>query len=171
MRIYAQARGAPTPALNALATLMLLVSLLALVLAYFVFRFMTRGENAAAAARRRAGDVRGRRGTVMADQGDIRLVELTKRYGEVTAVDGIDLHMPSGEFFTMLGPSGCGKTTTLRLIAGFERPTAARSCSTASTWRARRRTSGASTRSSRATRCSRTRPCATTSPSGCATSG
>ena len=44
MRIYAQARGAPTPALNALATLMLLVSLLALALAYFVFRFMTRGE-------------------------------------------------------------------------------------------------------------------------------
>src|ERR1700745_1197302 len=58
----------------------------------------------------------------MAEQGDIRLVELTKRYGEVTAVDGIDLHMPSGEFFTMLGPSGSGKTTTLRLIAGFERP-------------------------------------------------
>ena len=39
------------------------------------------------------------------------------------AVNGIDLHVPPGEFFTMLGPSGCGKTTTLRLIAGFERPT------------------------------------------------
>jgi spermidine/putrescine transport system ATP-binding protein len=54
--------------------------------------------------------------------GDIQLANLVKRYGDVVAVDGIDLHMPSGEFFTMLGPSGCGKTTTLRLIAGFERP-------------------------------------------------
>jgi spermidine/putrescine transport system ATP-binding protein len=55
-------------------------------------------------------------------QGSIELVELVKRYGPVVAVDGIDLHIASGEFFTMLGPSGCGKTTTLRLIAGFERP-------------------------------------------------
>jgi spermidine/putrescine transport system permease protein len=44
MRIYAQARGAPTPALNALATIMLVVSLLALVLAYLAFRVLTRGE-------------------------------------------------------------------------------------------------------------------------------
>jgi spermidine/putrescine transport system ATP-binding protein len=56
-------------------------------------------------------------------EGDIRLVELVKRFGEAVAVNGIDLHVPPGEFFTMLGPSGCGKTTTLRLIAGFERPT------------------------------------------------
>ncbi len=55
-------------------------------------------------------------------QGDIQLESLVKRYGDVVAVDGIDLHVPGGEFFTMLGPSGCGKTTTLRLIAGFERP-------------------------------------------------
>jgi spermidine/putrescine transport system ATP-binding protein len=55
-------------------------------------------------------------------QGEIRLNELVKRYREVLAVDGIDLEIPPGEFFTMLGPSGCGKTTTLRLIAGFERP-------------------------------------------------
>jgi spermidine/putrescine transport system ATP-binding protein len=55
--------------------------------------------------------------------GDIRLVGLVKRYQDVVAVDGIDLHISAGEFFTMLGPSGCGKTTTLRLIAGFERPT------------------------------------------------
>ena len=54
-------------------------------------------------------------------RGEIDLEELVKRYGDVVAVDGIDLHMPGGEFFTMLGPSGCGKTTTLRLIAGFER--------------------------------------------------
>jgi len=59
-------------------------------------------------------------------QGEVRLEELTKRFGEVAAVDGIDLRMPPGEFFTMLGPSGCGKTTTLRMIAGFERPTSGR---------------------------------------------
>jgi len=57
-------------------------------------------------------------------QGEVRLEKLTKEFGDVVAVDGIDLHMPPGEFFTMLGPSGCGKTTTLRMIAGFERPTA-----------------------------------------------
>jgi putative spermidine/putrescine transport system ATP-binding protein len=55
---------------------------------------------------------------------DIRLIGLVKRYGEVTAVDGVDLEVHAGEFFTMLGPSGSGKTTTLRLIAGFERPDA-----------------------------------------------
>jgi spermidine/putrescine transport system ATP-binding protein len=56
-------------------------------------------------------------------EGDIRLVDLVKRFGDTVAVNGIDLEVPPGEFFTMLGPSGCGKTTTLRLIAGFERPT------------------------------------------------
>ena len=55
--------------------------------------------------------------------GEITIVALTKRFGTVAAVDGIDLEMPPGEFFTMVGPSGCGKTTTLRMIAGFERPT------------------------------------------------
>ncbi len=47
---------------------------------------------------------------------------LSKRYGEVVAVAGIDLEVQAGEFFTMLGPSGSGKTTTLRMIAGFEDP-------------------------------------------------
>jgi putative spermidine/putrescine transport system ATP-binding protein len=47
---------------------------------------------------------------------------LTKKYGEVVAVAGIDLEIVQGEFFTMLGPSGSGKTTTLRMIAGFEDP-------------------------------------------------
>ncbi|HEY6836691.1 MAG TPA: ABC transporter ATP-binding protein [Gaiellaceae bacterium] len=56
-------------------------------------------------------------------EGEIRLEELTKKFEDVVAVDAIDLHMPPGEFFTMLGPSGCGKTTTLRMIAGFEQPT------------------------------------------------
>ena len=59
-------------------------------------------------------------------QGEIHLEQLTKTFGDVTAVDGIDLRMPGGEFFTMVGPSGCGKTTTLRMIAGFERPTSGR---------------------------------------------
>jgi putative spermidine/putrescine transport system ATP-binding protein len=53
---------------------------------------------------------------------DIRIVGVRKRYGEVAAVDGVDLDIARGEFFTMLGPSGSGKTTTLRMIAGFERP-------------------------------------------------
>src|SRR5688572_7582017 len=53
---------------------------------------------------------------------DIGLRGLVKRYGEVAAVDGVDLDIARGEFFTLLGPSGSGKTTTLRLIAGFEIP-------------------------------------------------
>jgi putative spermidine/putrescine transport system ATP-binding protein len=53
---------------------------------------------------------------------DISLRGLVKRYGDVRAVDGVDLDVTQGEFFTLLGPSGSGKTTTLRLIAGFERP-------------------------------------------------
>ena len=59
-------------------------------------------------------------------QGEIHLEESTKQFADVVAVDGIDLRMPGGEFFTMVGPSGCGKTTTLRMIAGFERPTSGR---------------------------------------------
>jgi putative spermidine/putrescine transport system ATP-binding protein len=55
---------------------------------------------------------------------DIRLRGLVKRYGDLAAVDGIDLDVARGEFFTLLGPSGSGKTTTLRMIAGFELPDA-----------------------------------------------
>ena len=51
------------------------------------------------------------------------MANLTKHYGELVAVAGIDLEIEPGEFFTMLGPSGSGKTTTLRMIAGFEQPT------------------------------------------------
>ena len=53
---------------------------------------------------------------------DVRLEAVRKSYGDVVAVDGIELDVPQGEFFTMLGPSGSGKTTMLRLIAGFESP-------------------------------------------------
>jgi putative spermidine/putrescine transport system ATP-binding protein len=62
-------------------------------------------------------------GGISASSPDIRLTGLTKTYGEVVAVAGIDLEIAAGEFFTMLGPSGSGKTTTLRMIAGFEDPT------------------------------------------------
>src|SRR5271156_2679733 len=55
--------------------------------------------------------------------GEVRIVGLCKRFDDVEAVAGIDLSVPSGEFFSILGPSGCGKTTTLRLVAGFEEPT------------------------------------------------
>lgn len=54
----------------------------------------------------------------------IELRGLTKRYGAFTAVDGLDLTVPSGELFGFLGPNGAGKTTTLRMIAGILRPTA-----------------------------------------------
>ena len=53
---------------------------------------------------------------------DVELRRVTKRFGGVTAVDRLDLDVHHGEFLSLLGPSGCGKTTTLRLIAGFERP-------------------------------------------------
>ena len=52
----------------------------------------------------------------------ILLDKVTRRFGELVAVDGISLEIAAGEFFSLLGPSGCGKTTTLRMIAGFEEP-------------------------------------------------
>jgi spermidine/putrescine transport system ATP-binding protein len=55
---------------------------------------------------------------------DIRLTDLTKRFGDVVAVDNLSLEIEHGRFFALLGPSGCGKTTTLRMIGGFEEPTA-----------------------------------------------
>jgi putative spermidine/putrescine transport system ATP-binding protein len=64
----------------------------------------------------------GRPGSIPA----VSLEGLEKTFGDVVAVAGIDLDIADGEFFSMLGPSGSGKTTTLRLIAGFELPTAGR---------------------------------------------
>ena len=58
--------------------------------------------------------------------GQVQIVDLVKRFAEVTAVDGINLDVAGGEFFSLLGPSGCWKTTTLRLIAGFEQPSEGR---------------------------------------------
>ena len=57
------------------------------------------------------------------DSPDIRFDQVTKRYGDVVAVDDVSLSVERGEFFSFLGPSGCGKTTSLRLIAGFDQPT------------------------------------------------
>jgi spermidine/putrescine transport system ATP-binding protein len=57
---------------------------------------------------------------------DVRLDRLTKRFDDVVAVDDISLEIEHGKFFALLGPSGCGKTTTLRMIGGFEEPTAGR---------------------------------------------
>ncbi|MYI55947.1 MAG: ATP-binding cassette domain-containing protein, partial [Acidimicrobiia bacterium] len=53
----------------------------------------------------------------------VEIAGITKRFGDVTAVDDIDLEIGDGEFFALLGPSGCGKTTTLRMIAGLDFPT------------------------------------------------
>ena len=55
--------------------------------------------------------------------GNVKLEKLRKEFDDVVAVNGIDLEINPGEFFTILGPSGCGKTTTLRMIAGLETPT------------------------------------------------
>src|SRR5512133_3046736 len=60
---------------------------------------------------------------VASQPADIRLVEVTKRFDDVVAVDGLSLEIERGSFFALLGPSGCGKTTTLRMIGGFEEPT------------------------------------------------
>jgi len=57
------------------------------------------------------------------DTPSVELAGVTKRFGEVVAVDDLSLEFGAGEFFTLLGPSGCGKTTTLRIVAGFEAPT------------------------------------------------
>jgi spermidine/putrescine transport system ATP-binding protein len=61
-----------------------------------------------------------------ASRTDVRLEQLTKRFDDVVAVDGISLEIERGRFFALLGPSGCGKTTTLRMIGGFEEPTGGR---------------------------------------------
>jgi spermidine/putrescine transport system ATP-binding protein len=55
---------------------------------------------------------------------DVRLERVTKRFDDVVAVDDLTLEIERGSFFALLGPSGCGKTTTLRMIGGFEEPTA-----------------------------------------------
>ena len=60
----------------------------------------------------------------MTNDASVHIEEVTKRFGEVTAVDAVTLTVRRGELFALLGPSGCGKTTTLRMIGGFEQPDA-----------------------------------------------
>jgi spermidine/putrescine transport system ATP-binding protein len=59
----------------------------------------------------------------MNQQAILQLRGLTKDFGQLTAVDHVDLDVAEGEFFTIVGPSGCGKTTMLRMLAGMESPT------------------------------------------------
>ena len=68
----------------------------------------------------------------------VELRDLTKRFGPVTVVDNVALRIDHGQLVCLLGPSGCGKTTTLRLIAGFLEPTAAKSVSATAWYRQRR---------------------------------
>src|ERR1700704_723352 len=64
--------------------------------------------------------------SVVSEQHRLELIGLHKAFGEVKAVNGIDLAVEPGEFLTLLGPSGAGKTMTLKMIAGFEQPSAGR---------------------------------------------
>ena len=63
-----------------------------------------------------------------AEAGQLEIRGVTKRFGDHTALDDLDLTVASGEFLSLLGPSGCGKTTLLRIIAGFEDPTEGQVC-------------------------------------------
>lgn len=67
-----------------------------------------------------------RESQLLMSAGEVQVEGAEKRYGTVKAVQGVDLHIRGSEFLTLLGPSGCGKTTILRMIAGFEVPTAGR---------------------------------------------
>ena len=61
---------------------------------------------------------------VTSEPADVRLENVTKSFDDVVAVDDVSIEIPAGSFFALLGPSGCGKTTSLRMIGGFEEPTA-----------------------------------------------
>ena len=61
---------------------------------------------------------------MLSEEGSVELVDVTKRFADVVAVDSLSLQVQPAEFLSLLGPSGCGKTTTLRMLAGFEEPTA-----------------------------------------------
>ena len=120
MLLYASARGAPTPALNALATVALVITLGTLALRILVYRRFAGGDGRRRASRRRwRSDGCRRRDPA---RGARQERSATTSWPSTASTS----HMPPGEFFTMVGPSGCGKTTTLRMIAGFERPTSGR---------------------------------------------
>ncbi len=72
--------------------------------------------------RREAGGTPSQLNRAGQDVPDVELIDVTKRFGDVVAVDRMTLNIPKSSFTSLLGPSGCGKTTTLRMIAGFEQP-------------------------------------------------
>ncbi len=76
-----------------------------------------------AADRREDGGTPSQPSRASMDAPDVELLDVTKRFGDVVAVDRMSLGIPRSSFTSLLGPSGCGKTTTLRMIAGFEQPT------------------------------------------------
>ena len=86
----------------------------------------------------------------------VELRDVTKRFGDFTAVDELSLAIGEGEFFTLLGPSGCGKTTTLRMVAGFEETTEGQVLIDGADVVGLPPYGARPTPSSRATRCSRT---------------
>ena len=86
----------------------------------------------------------------------LEIKNVTRRFGDFTAVDNVSFAVESGEFFTLLGPSGCGKTTLLRMIAGFDLPDAGAIVLDGVDLKDTPAESGRSTPCSRATRCSRT---------------
>ena len=91
---------------------------------------------------------------------EVGIYGVTKRFGDMVAVDDVTIEVARGEFFSLLGPSGCGKTTSLRMIAGFEEPDEGRVVLTGHDIVGRRPPSSAtSTPCSSRTRCSRISPC------------
>ena len=71
----------------------------------------------------------------------IRFENVTKRFGDFTAIDNLTLDIYEREFFALLGPSGCGKTTMMRMLAGFETPTEGKSMWAVRIWARSPRTS------------------------------
>src|SRR6266513_605026 len=85
-----------------------------------------RGETAALERGNESSDSSGAESSPTGSEPSVRLSRVSKHFGDLVAVADLDLDIGRGEFFTLLGPSGCGKTTTLRMVAGFEQPTAGR---------------------------------------------
>ena len=118
VRIYSAIRFGVSPTINAIGTLMLVVSVLAIALALLLPRLFGRKDE------RASGVLTGGEGRARSEPTAIRLrgrdQALRRRHRRSTTSTST---IAQGEFFSLLGPSGCGKTTTLRMVAGFEQPT------------------------------------------------